>query len=158
MGEFLARALRLLHKGALAIGERPSLVIRDLRPSLAIGERPARVSGALATGWMRRFANCYRMRRNVRGAVRTMLPVALRNFLIDYLRARDIEAAHATLDLSPPGRRSTTCPAYFRNPPQTSSAAQNAPPRSRKAAAHGDGAERDRGSAMQCTVCTCAFT
>ena len=110
MGEFLARALRLLHKGAPAIGERRSLLIRDLRPSLAIGERPARVSGALATGWMRRFANCYRMRRNVRAAVRTMLPVALRNFLIDYIRARDIETAHATLHLSPPGRRSTTFP------------------------------------------------
>ena len=153
MSGFLARALRFLRKRALAVGDKPSQSNRDL------GLAQSKVSGALAAGWLCRFATHYRARLNVRAAFRMMLPVALRNFFHDYIWARDTETAHATLDLSPPGRRSTTCPRLLPEPsPGASSAAQNAPPRSRKAAAHGDGAERDRGSAMQCTVCTCAFT
>ena len=110
MSGFLARALRFLRKRALAVGDKPSQSNRDL------GLAQSKVSGALAAGWLRRFATHYRVRLNVRAAFRMMLPVALRNFFHDYIRARDTETAHATLDLSPPGRRSTTCPRLLPEP------------------------------------------
>ena len=121
MSGFLARALRFLRKGALAKGDKPPLVVRD--SSLA----QSNVSGALAAGWLRRFATHYRVRLNTHAAFRTMLPVALRNFLFDYIQARDIEAAHTVLrmepaspnlDLSSPGRQSTIAPSP---PPESSS-------------------------------------
>ena len=103
------------------IGNKPSLSIRDL------GLAQNKVSGALAAGWLRRFVTHYRVRLNARAAIRMMLPVALRNFLLDYIRARDTEAAHTelrmepaspNLALSPPGRQSSiaSCP-----PPESSS-------------------------------------
>ena len=110
MSGFLARALRFLRKRALAVGDKPSQSNRDL------GLAQSKVSGALAAGWLRRFTTHYRVRLNVRAAFRMMLPVALRNFFHDYIRARDTETAHATLDLSPPGRRSTTCPRLLPEP------------------------------------------
>ena len=121
MSGFLARALRFMCKGALAIGDKPSLSICDL------GLAQNKVSGALAAGWLRRFVTHYRVRLNARAAIRMMLPVALRNFLLDYIRVRDTEAAHTelrmepaspNLALSPPGRQSSiaSCP-----PPESSS-------------------------------------
>eukprot|EP00966_Prymnesium_polylepis_P039789 923575-Prymnesium_polylepis.1 len=62
-----------------------------------------------------------------------MLPVALRNFLHDYIRARDTATAHTVLrmepaspnlDLSSPGRQSST--ACLPNHPQPSSVARSA--------------------------------
>ena len=105
MSGFLARALRFLRKDALAKGDKLSLVVRGR----------CLAHGALAAGWLRRFATHYRVRLNTHAAFRTMLPVALRNFLFDYIQARDIEAAHIVLrepaspnlDLSSPGRQST---------------------------------------------------
>eukprot|EP00966_Prymnesium_polylepis_P186927 4333096-Prymnesium_polylepis.1 len=56
-----------------------------------------------------------------------MLPVALRNFLFDYIQARYIEAAHTVLRMEPaspnldllsPGRQSTIAPSP---PPESSS-------------------------------------
>ena len=102
------------------VTSRP-LVVRD--SCLA----QSKVSGALAAGWLRRFATHYRVRLNTHAAFRTMLPVALRNFLFDYIQARDVEAAHTVLrmepaspnlDLSSPGRQSTIAPSP---PPESSS-------------------------------------
>eukprot|EP00966_Prymnesium_polylepis_P160044 3699766-Prymnesium_polylepis.1 len=70
MSGFLARALRFLCKGALAIGNKPSLSIRDL------GLAQNKVSGTLAAGWLRRFVTHYRVRLNACAAIRMMLPVS----------------------------------------------------------------------------------
>ena len=68
MSDFLARALRLLRKGALAKGDRPSL---------AKGDRPTQASGALAAGRLRQLAISYRVKRDVHAAwwSRSMLTV-----------------------------------------------------------------------------------
>eukprot|EP00966_Prymnesium_polylepis_P191724 4443171-Prymnesium_polylepis.1 len=69
MSGFLARVLRFLRKLALAVGDKPSQSkYRDL------GLAQSKVSGALAAGWLCRFATHYRARLNVRAAFRMMLP------------------------------------------------------------------------------------
>lgn len=112
MRAFLGRALR--HASSSA---HPARVVDRDKPA------QSKVSGALAAGWLRRLATCYRVKLDVRAAFRTMLTVALRNFLLGYIRGRDVEKAHAELRMqpdlgwSPPGRQRTTCP---RPPPEPS--------------------------------------
>jgi len=108
MGEFLARALRLLCSRALAIGE---VVDRDT----PVQSR----SGALAAGLLRRLFNSYRGMRDHAAVQRFLTVVSLRGLILDYKQARDremtnavlrMEPASSNLQLSPPGRRSTVCP------------------------------------------------
>ena len=102
-----------------------------------LGLAHSKVSGALAASWLRRFATHYRVRLNVCAAFRMMLLVALRNFLHDYIRARDTEMAHTVrmepaspnLDLSSPGRQSSIA---CHLPPESSSAEQRGAKRASK--------------------------